>query len=76
MFRFARDFALKKKDAAFHARLALALARSFYTSTRFELNTTFAKNMYLRSHFLLDRLVAHKGVPWEDFVFPVEVLYY
>ncbi len=76
MFRFARDFAWKKKDTAFHARLALALARSFYTSTRFELNTTFAKSMYLRSHFLLDRLVAHQGLPWEDFVFPVEVLYY
>jgi phosphate uptake regulator len=76
MFEFARDFARSQGDVSFEARLALALARSFYTSIRFELKTDFAKSMFLRSHYLLDRLVRHSGQNWNDFVLPTEVLYY
>jgi hypothetical protein len=76
MFEFALQFAHGHGDTAFQARLALALARSFYTSTRFELKADFAKSMFLRSHFLLDRLVAHRGQSWDGFVLPTDVLYY
>ncbi|MDR3045159.1 MAG: phosphotransferase [Desulfovibrio sp.] len=70
---FATGVAAARGDATFQARLALALARSLYTSTRFELNHHFAKDMYLRSHYLMERIVAHRG-PWENFRLPVEVL--
>jgi len=75
MFEFAQQFAWSHKDATFYPRLALALARSFYTSTRFELKPEFAKSMFLRAHFLLDRLVSHQGRSWESFVLPGDVLY-
>jgi phosphate uptake regulator len=46
-------------DTTFEARMALALARSYFTSTRFELNRVFAKQMLLRSHYLLELVVRH-----------------
>ncbi|NHZ47151.1 PhoU domain-containing protein [Nitratidesulfovibrio liaohensis] len=70
---FAIGVAAERGDATFQARLALALARSLYTSTRFELNHHFAKDMYLRSHYLMERIVAHGG-SWESFRLPAEVL--
>jgi phosphate uptake regulator/aminoglycoside phosphotransferase (APT) family kinase protein len=70
---FATGVAAERGDATFQARLALALARSLYTSTRFELNHHFAKDMYLRSHYLMERIVAHRG-SWESFRLPAEVL--
>ncbi|MBF0551315.1 MAG: hypothetical protein HQK60_12355, partial [Deltaproteobacteria bacterium] len=56
----------------------LALARSFYTSTRFELNKEFAREMYLRAHFLMEKVAGYgaAGGSWPDFVFPLSVLYY
>ena len=74
-YRFAATFAQRNADPTFGARLALGLARSFYTSTRFEQNAAFARNMFLRSHFLLERLLAHSG-PWEDFSLPETILHY
>ncbi|MDZ7761185.1 MAG: PhoU domain-containing protein [Desulfovermiculus sp.] len=76
MFEFAQDFAQTQGDSTFQARMALALARSFYTSTRFELKLDFAKTMFLRSHFLLDQLITHRGQGWDRFVLPEDVLYY
>jgi phosphate uptake regulator len=58
---FALEWAEQKKDETFQARLALALSRSFFTSTRFELSPQFAKEMFLRAHFLMERLAAHQG---------------
>lgn len=69
-------FADKEGDKTFQVRMALALARSFYTSTRFELNTGFAEVMYLRSLYLLEKVNDHRGRPWETFMLPTEVLYY
>ena len=65
-------------DKTFAARLTLALARSFYTSTRFEHNKQFAEEMFLRSHFLLDKLMLFddQGRPWEEFKINDTVLYY
>ena len=72
---FARAFALRQQDATFELRLALALARSFFTSTRFELNRDFSGDMVNRAHYLLERLIGfHKE--WTDFRVPEEILYY
>ena len=52
----AADFARRQKDEAFELRLALGLARSLCTSTRFILDKSVARRMLLRARYLL-RLV-------------------
>ncbi len=66
-YEFARDFAQVRNDTAFEARLALGLARSFITSTRFVTGSIFAWNMYQHGVYLLDAVVSHSGQPWGDF---------
>lgn len=73
---FAMDFASENRDTTVHARLALGLARSFITSTRFEYRADFARKMALRGVYLLEKLIAHDGKPWEDFRLPVDVFAY
>lgn len=62
-FHFARSFAVANGDAAFELRLAFGLARSFVTSTRFELSERFSKLMLARGMYLLDRAAGHAGDP-------------
>jgi len=73
--RFFRDFALEIEDKAFDARMTLALARSFYTSTRFELNAEFSRNMFHKAHFLMESVVSHQG-SWASFKIPLKILEY
>jgi len=72
-YAFARDFARKHDDATFDARLCLGLIRSLLTSVRFELNRKFAKIMYQRGVFLLEKIVGFKK-PIEEFRLPLEAL--
>ncbi len=44
-------------DDSFELRLALGLARSFATSTRFILDKSLARAMFLRSRYLLERVL-------------------
>ncbi|MGB5441698.1 MAG: phosphotransferase, partial [Gammaproteobacteria bacterium] len=57
-YRFAADFADKSGDKTFELRLALGLARSFATSTRFILDKSLSRAMFLRARYLLERLLA------------------
>ncbi|MBM9615086.1 phosphotransferase [Desulfobulbus rhabdoformis] len=77
MYGFARNFAKEQNDTTFDVRLTLALARSLYTSTRFQLNTDFVKEMVLRANFLLEKVIHFNEDKqnWQDFQFPEEVLY-
>ena len=75
-YEFGREFAERHEDKTFEARLTLGLVRSFATSTRFELQEEFAKSMYLRAVFLLEKILAHDGRPWEEFRLPKEALEY
>jgi phosphate uptake regulator len=75
-FEFLENFAREQEDRTFDVRMALGLARSFYTSTRFEMNSDFAKEMYLRAVFLLEKVVNHHTRPWDAFKLPSHVLYY
>ncbi|MCB9464014.1 MAG: phosphotransferase [Candidatus Eisenbacteria bacterium] len=71
---FAGEFANRSGDRYFQARLALGLARSFATSTRFVLDEEFSKTLFFRARYLVDLL---RGVPEEDldsFKIPREVL--
>jgi len=75
LLTFARSFAQERADATFEVRMALALARSLFTSTRFELNPAFSRGMCQRAHYLLERVAEHKGRPWQDFRLPEHVLF-
>lgn len=73
---FALDFAQHIGDEAFQARLALGLGRSLFSSTRFEVNNGFAREMYLRAVYLLERVTAHRGKDWSRFKLPRQTLVY
>lgn len=72
-YTFARGFAERNKDGTFDARLALGVSRSFITSTRFILKESFAKEMFLRGTYLLDKLLDHDGKPWASFRLPDDI---
>ncbi|WP_020587850.1 PhoU domain-containing protein [Desulfobacter curvatus] len=76
-YGFAKTFAHEHHDTTFDVRLAIALARSFYTSTRFQLNSEFVKDMVMRANFLLEKVIVfNEGQEsWQAFLFPEEVLY-
>jgi hypothetical protein len=57
-YRFAAAFASKSSDRTFELRLALGLARSFATSTRFILDKSLARAMFLRARYLLEQVLA------------------
>lgn len=57
MYQFAADFAKQNKDTTFELRLALGLARSLATSTRFTLDKTLAKAMFYRARFLIEQVL-------------------
>jgi phosphate uptake regulator len=53
---FARNEAQRLGDSSFDQRLALGVARSLATSTRFVLDRELARSMFLRSRYVLERL--------------------
>jgi hypothetical protein len=55
-FEFARQHAARVGDASFDQRLALGLARSLFTSTRFVSDPALARRMYLRSLYILENV--------------------
>lgn len=59
-YAFAREFGEAHGDDCFDARLALGLARSLLTSTRFEMDPTFSRTMKLRARYLIERLLVHR----------------
>jgi phosphate uptake regulator len=75
MYSFTEEFAQENNDKTWQARMALALARSFYTSTRFEFNYAFAKEMFNRSMFLLEKMNRYSG-KWNNFILPEDILHY
>ncbi|HVZ35940.1 MAG TPA: phosphotransferase, partial [Polyangiaceae bacterium] len=54
---FAKAEAGRLGDRSFEQRLALGVARSFATSTRFVLDPHLARSMFLRSRYILERIV-------------------
>jgi phosphate uptake regulator len=75
-YEFSKAFARAHGDDSFDIRLGLGVARSFYTSTRFELNKSFARAMYNRCLFLMERLTENGVDGCADFSFPLEILNY
>lgn len=74
-YRFARKFAADVDDSGFHYRLALGLARSFATSTRFILDKSLARRMFLRARFLIEQVVATDPRKIDRFRVPVKEIF-
>lgn len=75
LYDFAYKYSVEKNDKSFRYRLALGLVRSLTTSTRFELNKNFSKEMFLRSNYLVQSLIKNKN-NINQFDFPIEILFY
>jgi phosphate uptake regulator len=71
-----KAFAENHGDTTFHARMALALIRNFYTSIRFEHNHEFAREMALRSYYLMEKMIHHPPDNWNSFSFSEDILFY
>jgi len=74
-YRFAASFARKSGDRTFELRLALGLARSFATSTRFILDKSLARAMFLRARYLLELVLAADLKNPESFRVPIEEVF-
>lgn len=74
-YDFARAFAARNGDTTFAIRVALGLARSLVTSTRFELSERFSRQMLSRGLYLLSRVAGHGGDP-AGFRLPVAAVCY
>ena len=74
--RLARQFAAETGDRTFEARLALGLIRSLVTSSRFEFNHRFSKDMFLRGVYLMRAMLGYRrsGQNWEHFTLREDVL--
>jgi phosphate uptake regulator/aminoglycoside phosphotransferase len=71
----ARAFAKRSGDTTFEIRLALGLARSFATSTRFILDKSLATGMFLRARYLIEKVLATPPDQSEAFRVPVTELF-
>lgn len=70
-----RRFAKKEQDSSFEIRLGLGLVRSFITSTRFILDPTLSRRMFLRAHYLLSTLTELKPEKVNGYRLPLEDLF-
>lgn len=57
-YAIASKYATKNRDETFELRLALGLARSFATSTRFILDKSLARAMFMRARYLIEQVLA------------------
>jgi hypothetical protein len=74
-YRFAAAYARKSGDTTFELRLALGLARSFATSTRFILDKSLARAMFLRARYLLEQVLAADLKDPASFHVPVKEIF-
>jgi aminoglycoside phosphotransferase len=74
-YRIARRYADKMDDPSFELRLALGLARSFATSTRFILDKSLARSMFLRARFLIERVLETDPRKAAGFKIPVKEIF-
>jgi len=71
-----KEFATYHDDMTFNARMGLALSRNLYTSIRFEHDHDFAKEMALRSYYLMEKIIHHPPDDWTTFSFSEDILFY
>lgn len=76
LYLTAQRHARKGGDDTFELRLALGLARSFATSTRFILDKSLARRMMLRARYLLELVLAIKPGRETTFRLPVKEIFF
>ena len=74
-YRIANRYAEQVGDHGFHFRLALGLGRSFATSTRFILDKSLARRMFLRARFLIERAAATDRRKIDRFRVPIKEIF-
>ncbi|MFC1665815.1 phosphotransferase, partial [Pseudomonadota bacterium] len=74
-YLFAAKYAITNNDTTFELRLALGLARSFATSTRFILDKSLARALMLRARYLLERVLESDPKKATSFRLPVEEIF-
>ena len=74
-YAFSASYAKKSKDDTFELRLALGLARSFATSTRFILDKTLARTMFLRARYLLEKVLEADPERPKSFRVPIKEIF-
>jgi aminoglycoside phosphotransferase len=75
VYAMARRYAVKHDDKSFEPRLALGLARSFATSTRFILDKALAKEMFLRARYLIELVLAIEPEKVARFRIPLKEIF-
>ena len=75
IYEFARRFARRSGDTGFDARLAIALARSFATSTRFIYDRSFARRLAFRSFYLLETVASLTPEKADQFRLSIEEIF-
>ncbi len=74
-YQITRQFAQQQQDHSFDIRLALGLARSFVTSTRFILDSTLAKQMFYIGRYLIEDIIAHGKTPQTAYQLPLKEIF-
>lgn len=71
---YSAEVAKEAKDKTFNIRLALGLARSLITSTRFVLDKDIACDMLLRSRYLMEAVARAKPGHYSRFKLPEDAI--
>lgn len=74
-FTAAKRFAAKSGDETFEWRLALGLARSFATSTRFILDKSLSRSMFLRARYLIEQVLDTDYKKADQYKLPVKEIF-
>ena len=74
-YQRTRRTAQKNRDKTFELRLSLALARSFATSTRFILDKSLSRRMFLRARYLLDHVLQQDPARVESYRLPIKEIF-
>lgn len=75
IYMACRRFAKQEKDDSFDLRLAIGLARSFITSTRFIFDKALAGRMYMRALYLMEQISAVKPGQEDRYKLPLKELF-
>ncbi|MBD2857480.1 phosphotransferase [Spongiibacter sp. KMU-158] len=74
-YKQSKRYAVKNGDDSFDLRLALGLARSFATSTRFILDKSLARSMFHRARYLMELARTADLKKPSDFQLPIKEIF-
>ena len=74
-YNLTQKYAKKMGDNTFNVRLALGLARSFVTSTRFILDKTLAEAMYIRARYLIESVLKTPNNQLSKYKLPIKDIF-